>query len=67
MKTRHFLWRLCLFSVLFGQVRGNLGKNGAWSALISKNAPKMKGRPSSFSLEVILFEVFFGQVWGNLG
>jgi len=32
-----FFWRTYLFLVLFGQVRGNLGKIGAWSALFSKN------------------------------
>jgi len=59
-------WRSCFYLVLFGQVRGNLGKNGAWSALIWKNAPNIKRNAVVF-LEVILFGVVFGQVWGNLG
>jgi len=46
---RFFLLEVMFCSVFFEQVRGNLGKfgenlgkNGAWSALIWKNAPKMK-------------------------
>jgi len=44
-----FFWGSCFHLVLYGQVRGNLGKfggnlgkNGAWSALIWKNVPNMK-------------------------
>jgi len=58
-----FVWRSCLFLVHFGKIMWNLGKNGAWNALISKNAPNMK---FGHSLEVILF-VCFGKSHENLG
>ena len=65
-----FLWMSCFYLVLFGQVRGNLGKfgenlgkNGAWSALIWKNVPNVK-RNAVIFLEVIFFGIFFGHVWG---
>jgi len=36
------------FLFLFGQVRGNLGKNGVWSVLWFENAPNMKGNAVVF-------------------
>jgi len=74
-----FYWRSCFHSVLFGQVKGNLGmfegylgENGAWSALIWKNTPTWKEMQSFlfifiYFFEVIIFGLFFGQVCGNFG
>jgi len=63
-----FFWRSCFYLVLFGQIRGilgkfggNLGKYGAWSALIWKNAPDMKRNA------VVFFWRSFFRQWGNLG
>jgi len=78
---KKFYWRSCFYLVLFGQVKGNvgkfggyLGKNGSWSALIWKHTPNTKRNSIVFVflflfifLEVIFFRLFFGQVCGNLG
>ena len=66
VQTFFFFWRSCLYFVLFGQVRGDLGKfnNGAWIVLWFK---QMHQEMQSFFLEVIFFGAFFGQVYGNLG
>ena len=68
-----FLWRSCFYLVLFGQVRGNLGKfgenlgkNGAWSALIWKNAPNVKRNAVVFFGGHFLWSIFRARL-GNLG
>jgi len=70
VQTLIFLWRSCFYLVLFGQVRGNLGKFGgnlgkyvAWSALIWKNAPNMKCNAVVFFGGHFLWSIF-RQVWG---
>jgi len=65
-----FFWRSCFYLVLFGQIRGilgkfggNLGKYGAWSALIWKNAPDMKRNA------VVFFGGHFsgnGEIWAKI-
>ena len=65
-----FSWRSCYYFVLFGEVRGNLGKgnfgkNGAWSALVWKNAPSMKRNAVVF-FEVIFFSGKLGEIWAKI-
>ena len=65
VETFCFFWRSCFHLVRFGQVRGNLGKNGTWSALICTKRPTWNEMQSFFWRSFCL--VFFRQVWGNLG
>jgi len=66
IKAQMFSLRSCSYLVLFEQVRGNLAKNGAWSASIWKNAPNMKRNAVVCFFWGNFFGVFFGQVWENL-
>ena len=66
-----FVWRSCFYLVLFGKVRGNLGKfgkNGAWSVLNWKMCPTWNEMQSffwrSFSLE--FFSGKFGEIWAKI-
>jgi len=59
---RSFFLEVMFLQFFFGQVRGNLGKNGAWNALIWKNAPKMEWNAVLF---LVLFSLEF--FLGNLG
>ena len=60
-----YFLRSCFSLVRFRQVRGNLGKNGAWSASMWKYAPNLKWDAivflRSFSLE------FFSGKFGEIG
>jgi len=61
-----FLKVMFCYLSIFGQVRGNLGNNGASRALIWKNAPNTKWNEvvsfwRSFSLEY--FSGKFGEIW----
>jgi len=57
-----------MFLVLFWQFRGNLSNNGAWSALIWKNAPNIKWNAVIFfggnCLEC--FSGRFGEIWAKI-
>ena len=71
IKVQTFFLRSCFYLVLSGQIRENfgkfgwnLGKNGAWSALIWKNAPNMNEMQF---FEVIFFGVFFRASLGKFG
>ena len=71
LQTLLFL-EVMFLQFFFGQVRGNLGKlgwnlgkPGAWSALIWKNAPKMEWNAVIFWGHSL--QNFFWQVSGNLG
>ena len=69
-----FFLEVMFFQFFFGQVKGNLGKfagnlgkNGAWSALIWKNAPKMEWNPVIFlrSFPLEFFSDKFGEIWAK--
>jgi len=72
IKVQTFLFlEVMFFQFVFGQVKGNLSKfegnlsrNGAWSALIWKNAPEKWNDIQSF-FEVIFFGVFSGKFGQN--
>ena len=64
-----FFWNSCFYLVLFGQVRVNMGENGAWSVLSFK-----KIRPTWKEMQLFFFRSFsleffsgkFGEIWAKI-
>jgi len=68
MKVQTFFLRSCLFLVLYGKVRGNLGKIWCLRCLDLKKHVQDEMKCSHF-LEVILFRVFsgkFAEIWAKI-